>query len=111
MSLSPSYAMPFHTAPRPPIFHQSLLQVFAAASSAGFSKRLGWISRNGVEAPGELAVIDVVSREESADRVLAAADADDDSSAFDNAWCHRDRVGHVFGNVVLGQPTSTYCRL
>src|SRR5262249_6682571 len=60
-------------------------------------ERLRRITGNRVKAPGELAVLDIVGREKSADRILTAADADNDLSSLDDSRRHGDRVGHVFG--------------
>src|SRR5262249_30292342 len=58
---------------------------------------LGRTARHRVEPPVEFAGLHVVCREKAANRVLAAADADDDPSTLDDARRHRDGVRHVFG--------------
>src|SRR5262249_4444996 len=81
-----SHTVPYRTASAdlPPL----IAPRFCSGLERRILERLGWISRNRVEAPCEFAVVDIVCREESADRVLAAADADNDLSTFDDSRRH-----------------------
>src|SRR5262245_53115052 len=53
------------------------------------------IARYRIELPQFLPGIRVVSREQTPSRIFTTTGTDDNSAAFDNARCHRDRIRHV----------------